>query len=428
LATGGADGVVYLWGCADPSDEESSSWTMYESLDHATFSHFQATQHDNDDRPQVYSLQFIDHWKALPRSAMMTGDDDDANSSILMTSSDDHVHLWEVDNPKTSAAKSEVTGGSTEKTKLHLREVFSLRFGATHSYGYGVSVGQVTGKGSMPTTTTSDASASNIGTSTTNDHVFGGTDRNPQGLIFVFDACYCPANGLLGVALSDGSLRLIHGRGVCLSILQLPGIDAHLTSFAWDSSGRNLATAMASGHVITWVIKWQEAEQRKNHSSGAGGAAALHTTCRAVLEGGHERGSPLFGVQYCGTDDILLLSWGVDCRLCLWDAHSDVEQIGAPLATLLDKSKTVVNGCRSCDATILKNDYPIYCASLSRPISDNEDDCILAVGGGGSDGGVVGIGGGNVGIPVYLYNVQHSVHVDQELKNEKVKTTNNETS
>jgi WD40 repeat protein len=323
LATGGADGVVYLWGCADPNNDESA-WTVYETLDHSTYSHFQVPQ-DANDKPQVYSVQFIDHWKALP-SAM----DDDANS-FLMTSSDDHVHLWEVDNQKR--AKSDE--GSAQN-KLHFREVFSLRFGSLHSYGYGVSVGQVTGKGLLygMTATAATAAARNgavagIGTST-NDHVLGGTDRNPQGLIFVFDACYCPANGLLGVALSDGSLRLLHGRGVCLSILQLPGVKAHLTSFAWDSSGRHLATSVATGHVITWGIEWQEeqphssgcgmassATTRVDGEGGAGGGTVLQTTCRSVLDGGHERGRPLFGVQYCGTDENLLLSWGVDGRLCL---------------------------------------------------------------------------------------------------------------
>jgi WD40 repeat protein len=301
LATGGADGVVYLWGCVDPNDD----WTVVATLDHASYSHFQATrQLDDSERPQVYALQFIDHWKSLEApSAAAVAKGDNANSarcSILMTSSDDHVHLWEV-NSKTSAKKS---GGC-------LKEVFSLRFGATQSYGNGVSVGHVTGKGAIQSTTTTSNGAA-AGT-TANDRVFGGTDRNPQGLVYVFDACYCPANGLLGVALSDGTLRLIHGRGICLSILQQPGIDMHLTSLAWDSSGRHLATSVASGQVFTWAIDWQE----KDASLSSAATTRLRTTCRAVLEGCHERGRPLFGVQYCGTDDSLLLSWGVDGRLCL---------------------------------------------------------------------------------------------------------------
>jgi WD40 repeat protein len=392
LATGGADGVVFLWGCDDPNDD----WTVVATLDHASCSHFQATrEQDDSERPQVYALQFIDHWQGLAGpSASATGDNvNSTRRSILMTSSDDHVHLWEV-NSKTSAKKS---GGSC------LKEVFSLRFGATGTYGSGVTVGHVTGKGVgySSTARTYGATAAAAAETSANDRVFGGSDRNPQGLVYVFDACYCPANGLLGVALSDGTLRLIYGRGNCLAILQLPSIDKHLTSLAWDSSGQHLATSVASGQVITWAIDCRYEQHQYRSSAAEAPPRTLQTSCRAVLEGGHESGRPLFGVQYCGTDDSLLLSWGVDGRLCLWDAHSEVEQVSAYVATLLDKK-----------------DYPIYCVSLSSPMTADEDDdgMVLAVGGGADSCGLKGI-------PVYLYNIPRSV---PELNNKKVKTTNDE--
>jgi hypothetical protein len=96
------------------------------------------------------------------------------------------------------------------------------------------------------------------------------------------------------------------------------------------------------------------------------------------MEGGHQAGRPLFGTAYCGTNDELLLSWGVDGRLCLWDSRS-VDEIQAPLAVLLHKE-----------------DYPIYAVNVYHAQQDNSTR--LAVGGGGTQGGFLGL-------PVYLYNV-----------------------
>lgn len=124
----------------------------------------------------------------------------------------------------------------------------SLNFVPFQNPGYGVSVCQVTSSGlgiqrgaQGKLKRTIDGSSAQT--------AFGG-ERNPSNLIFAFDAVYCPANGLLGVALSDGSLRLINGRGVCISIVQLPGCQSHLTSFSWDSTGTRLATSVATGHVV----------------------------------------------------------------------------------------------------------------------------------------------------------------------------------
>ena len=114
---------------------------------------------------------------------------------------------------------------------------------------------------------------------------FGG-ERNPDNIIYVFDAAYCSANRLLGVALSDGSLRLVNGRGVCLSVLTLPGVQSHLTSFAWDDSGHRLATCVASGHLISWTIS-----PESSTDAATGGSCSRHggyfvATCTAIMEGG----------------------------------------------------------------------------------------------------------------------------------------------
>lgn len=352
VATGGADGRVVVWGCADGDLTRESHWQALVELHHATYQHFVAE--DETDKPQVYALQFINHWQGLPQS------DDQASNSFLLTSSDDHVHLWEIDAGK----KSKDEEGATPK--VHLREVLSLRFGDLHDPGYGTTLCQVTGSSSLDLPLSTQSNTSTTPTSST----FGG-DRNPHNLVYVFDAAYCAANGLLGVALADGSLRLLNGRGICLTLLHLPGHQSHLTSFAWDSSGRCLATAVATGHLITWTVVVNEYEEPT-------------TTCTAVLRGGHIDGRPLFGARYCGVDDSLLLSWGVDGRLCLWDAQSQ-DELDGPLAILLDKP-----------------DYPIYAVGLGHES--------VVVGGGGNDGGFIGI-------PVYVYDYPK----EEEKRNESSK-------
>ena len=153
---------------------------------------------------------------------------------------------------------------------------------------------------------------------------FGG-ERNPENLIFVFDACYCATNGFLGVALSDGSLRLMNGRGVCLSVLALPGGQSHLTSFAWDSTGTKLVTTVATGHLITWGI------ELTTPRSLVASQQEIRASCFNIMEGGHLPGRPVFGAHYLNDD--LLLSWGSDGRLCLWDSKCE-QEVDAPISVL----------------------------------------------------------------------------------------------
>jgi WD40 repeat protein len=346
LATGSADGVVCLYSCSDPL---TKPWLLQSKIDHSQLSHFTATE-DPDDKPQVYSLQFIDDWKGLGS----TGE----QNSFLLTSSDDHVHLWEWDMLKKVKLES-----GTSETRVDFREVISIKFSNLHGHGYGVRVGQVSSSGmfSLPPTVVPEEARNLTNDMMPAEGTFGG-DRNPNGLTFVFDAQYNATNGFLGVALSDGSLRILNGRGICLSVLQLPGMNSHLTSFAWDRSGRRLATCVASGHIITWSLEFHDSDVR--------------ATCVAIFERGHEVGRPLFGARYIEnhqhTEDILL-SWGVDGRLCLWDACAEGEAHG-PLAILLAKES-----------------YPIYCVGL-RP-------GLMAVGGGDGQNDFIGV-------PVYLYDFE----------------------
>ena len=115
-----------------------------------------------------------------------------------------------------------------------------------------------------------------------------------------------------------------------------------------------MATCVATGHLITWALD-AESHQTGNHNTVA--------TCTAIMEGGHQAGRPLFGSRFCGENDELLVSWGVDGKLCVWGSHSQ-GNVYRPIANLKDDSK-----------------YPIYALDIS---SSN-----VAIGG-GSDGGFIG--------------------------------------
>jgi WD40 repeat protein len=309
--------------------------------------------------PQIYSLQFIKEWKALSKPE---DDDEDATlarSVFLLTSADDFVILWELDGTSNKKTKSD---DGLPLRQIQCREIFSLQFSEMNATGFGVSPCNVSegrvnllGRGSMDLTT----------------EAFGGI-RNPGNLIYVFDASYCATNGLVGAALSDGSLRLMNGRGVCLSVLSLPGCrnHTHLTSFSWDSTGQRLVTTVATGHVIVWSI-----EQLPDET--------IVRSCQAIYQGGHIPGRPVFGARYID-DDELLITWGSDGRLCLWDGKV-AEEVDAPLCMLLDNE-----------------DYPIYGVDLSTTTKNDSKSVTLTIAGGGAIGGFLGV-------PVFLQDITSGI-------------------
>ena len=290
LASGGADGTVKLWGCEDP---KQGNWKCHATLDHSKLGKRGEeqikkekegdTKEDKENKPQVYATAFIDHWKAFTTTEESSSTTTTTSqNSFLMTSSDDYIHFWEIvptplDQQIQLLLDQNVRVLQTET--IALKEVMSLHFGELDEYGYGVTVCSVTGSGLQPSPAPNhpeprdDDGEGDQGPADGHPTPFGG-ERNPNNMIFVFDATYCPANGLLGVALSDGSLRLVNGRGVCVSIINLPGCQSHLTSFCWDSTGTRLATCVATGHLIAWDLDIGEANR---------GIAA---TCRAIMEGG----------------------------------------------------------------------------------------------------------------------------------------------
>ena len=394
VASAGADGTVKIWACPDKEsfDKEGrrvidNEWKCEYTLDHANLQSLgyddvkrtkegedDDTGQSKDDKPQVYSLQFIDHWNIFRenlrdqkclRHSRQDGqpqeqrNDDNENNSFFMTSSDEFIHLWELEyHALDKQLKLDDHKIRILQDKLKLKEVMSLHFGPLDQYSYGVTACSITGKGMRLPPPPARQRTDN------NDKIAFGGERNPENTIFVFDAAYCPGSGLLGVALADGSLRLVNGRGSCISVIHLPGNQSHLTSFCWDKSGSRLATCVASGHLVTWSLD-AESHQFGNYNTVA--------TCTAIFEGGHQSGRALYGSLYCGEEENLLLSWGVDGRICMWYSQAQ-GNIYDPVA-------------------VLRNDsgYPIYAVDTSPA----EQSVVV---GGGSDGGFIGV-------PVHFYEV-----------------------
>jgi len=396
VASAGADGVVKLWACPNTEDVDKEGlsvidheWKCEYTLDHANLPSMEDSDKKNSkededddeglnkgDKPQVYSLQFINHWnifnenireeqysRRFRQDGKPLKEDNDCsyeNSPFFMTSSDEFIHVWELENDVLDKQlKSDDNRTRIPQEKFKLKEVMSLHFGPLGQYSYGVTACSVTGTGMRLPPPPSRHRTDN------DEKIAFGGERNPENTIFVFDAAYCPASGLLGVALADGSLRLVNGRGSCISVIHLPGNQSHLTSFCWDKSGTRLATCVATGHLVTWSL------DAESHQYGKYNTVA---TCTAIFEGGHENGRPLFGSRYCGGgDENLLLSWGVDGKICMWYSHAQ-GNIYDPVA-------------------VLRNDsgYPIYAIDVSPAEQD------VVVGGGGE--------GGFIGVPVHFYSV-----------------------
>jgi hypothetical protein len=81
----------------------------------------------------------------------------------------------------------------------------------------------------------------------------------------------------------------------------------------------------------------------------------------------------VFGSKFFGAGENLLITWGVDGRLCLWDSFSS-GNIHAPIATLVSNSS-----------------HPIYAVDAR--------DSNVAVGGGTGETSFLGT-------PVLIYDIQ----------------------
>lgn len=309
LASSDANGQVKVWHLTfnEKSSTTEATSECFAVLDHSydrlEYSHHPSNSNTNDDKervpdeniPQIYAIQFIDKWLGIGSSS---------DNGLLITSSDDKIHLWElIENlskhtESNSEEKAVDQAPSTSIEKMKFRRIMSFVFVGTN-FGYGGVfvdfssnlVSNFPGNMSSPMSNMggypSVCSPSLQDEGDTASNTFGGV-RNPDKLVFVFDASMCPSNNLLGVALSDGTLRILNARGVCLSILQLPGCNSHLTALAWDDSGSKLATCVGTGHLILWGIEF-----------GGVGREEVYPSCKAIFEGGHDVGRPLFGAKFC---------------------------------------------------------------------------------------------------------------------------------
>ncbi|KAL7542476.1 hypothetical protein ACHAXR_011797 [Thalassiosira sp. AJA248-18] len=357
LASAGADGIVRLWsgntnGAQDGAAPGKLNWHCVGTQDHFLLEE-NGVNDDNgvrggstseeEDRPQIYAMQFV-RSKAVP------------NMNLLLTSANDSIYMWNIVEEDGSSSPQSPNNNAIKRRKFlpHLAVQFSHL-----DDGRGV-------------------------------NQFGG-DRNPDNELYVFDASHSESNDLVGAALSDGTCRILSHhvnssigptcQEECVLSLPpgyFPGTrGGHLTALSWDKSGTRLATCIASGRVVLWSL--QVVLNRE-------GVQVLQPSCISVLEGGHDIGRPLFGAKYCGGEnEELLMTWGVDGRVCVWDSFS-VGEVLSPLCTLISHSN-----------------YPIYALD----ITDNERNSNgeandvqknhIAVGG-GADGGFLGV-------PAYLYDV-----------------------
>jgi WD40 repeat protein len=379
LAMASADGIVRLWSATTGNDdycgggeEEKLNWNCVSKLDHYLWEKKTTTgssdihnnienggsyttdddddyvnnDEDDEDRPQIYGLQFVHSNTAVL-----------SNMNILLVSTNDCIYMWNIVKHYNNTNNGE-KGGDEEKNTNHLNRKFlpllSIRFSHLDENGQFES-----------------------------NH-YGGP-RNPDNMLFVFDMQYSATNDLLGTALSDGTCRITslhytncddesfspHYYYQERCILGLPKgyfgeTGGHLTALAWDNTGTRVATCIGSGRVVLWLL------QVVNNN----GNEELHPACLSILEGGHDVGRPLFGAKYCGgSDEDLLLTWGVDGKVCVWDSYS-IGTVTTPMCTLISH---------------LEN-YPIYALD----ITDGETH--IAIAGGGDDGGFFGI-------PIYIYDL-----------------------
>ena len=88
----------------------------------------------------------------------------------------------------------------------------------------------------------------------------------------------------------------------------------------------------------------------------------------------------------------MLLTWGVDGKVCVWDSYS-VEEVHSPLFTLVSHSNYPIY---SLDITETRT--PDGTSSSDEQAGDGANNKLHIALGGGTEGGFLGM-------PVYLYDV-----------------------
>lgn len=184
MASSSANGIVKIWSVTLAGSSIQKTQCV------ATIDHGSSLEEENI--PQVYALQFITHW--------MGADTCTNHHSLLLTSADDELYLWEVINEGTHLTSGNDTSSANtgeDFSRISYRRMLSYRFVCIENGNGGVIL---------------NLGSKDEGNHSSDDHIvsphlenkFGG-ERNPKGLIFVFDASHCKSNGFLAVGRFLGS-------------------------------------------------------------------------------------------------------------------------------------------------------------------------------------------------------------------------------
>ena len=165
---------------------------------------------------------------------------------------------------------------------------------------------------------------------------FGG-DRNPSGMVFVFDAQPSPLTSgaaIAAVVLSDASLRLVDlstMTEVFSAALLPPDLEhqAHATSSSWSDDGLQLAVALSTGDALIVNLTDRKVSHiLKGHQRPCYGAAFLHRKMGSKAD--RALGRMIASSAGGASDSPLVFTWSSDGTLNL---HTLTEGINQPHMT-----------------------------------------------------------------------------------------------
>lgn len=188
MASSSANGIVKIWRISIRDSLINPKTECIATIDHAE---------EDEDVPQVYALQFITQWMGTTSTEDCAHSTASATRSLLLTSSDDKIHLWELFIRTNESENTNDSNSSPSHSAICFRKMLTYHFVCLQKGNGGVvlKIGS-DDEDVIPHSEPSCLSAPQ------EQHVFGG-DRNPNNVIYVFDASHCHANGLLAVGKSS---------------------------------------------------------------------------------------------------------------------------------------------------------------------------------------------------------------------------------
>lgn len=191
MASSSANGIVKIWSIS-LTDSTIQNTQCVLTIDHGSTL-------EEDNIPQVYALQFITQWMGTDATfSTCTSNKNSITSnthSLLLTSSDDKIHLWELFRDATNSNTADDAKISFAKEEEGIKNICYRKMLTYHFVCMQNGNGGVILKiGPEDDGQSKDDDVARPET----QHKFGG-ERNPKGLIYVFDASHCSANGFLAV-------------------------------------------------------------------------------------------------------------------------------------------------------------------------------------------------------------------------------------